>query len=537
MKARLASRPSAIIGAALGLLAFFMAALLTNHGLVDSTLPAGPGLTLDESFNITQGVYLADAITRHGPLLFTPTVAKEVFQDPEYLPDHPPLARIQIGLAHEFLNWAIPGSERAAFNVPAARLGSCLAFGLMTTLLFRMAAIHFGTAAATLTALLTIASPRMIGHARLASLESGTSLAWVIALIPLLKYWTRDSAPTVRQAAVGGLCWGILLLTKIQAVLLAPAVIIWALARFRQRAVLPLGVWGFTGFAMLLIGWPWLWENPVENLLQYLGRTTDRLTLYCWYLDTRYADRAVPWHFPSVMLISTLSPWTLLGLALRFRSEKLQPTEQLLILTSIVPLLIFSVPGVPVYDGIRLFLVSLPGLCLIAARGFAAFVEAPARRHPKSSKRRFVAVLFSLILLPLPWSMQPFAINQYGPLCGGNRGAAALGLESGFWADALNGDFWAQVPLGSTLFVAPVSHQFQLDWLKLLVPAIKERKIQLLPWEYDAKKQPGPLLLIHRLADLRPELQRPRPDERQIAAAALSGVLLARVVETAPTAP
>ncbi|MCA9066776.1 MAG: hypothetical protein KDA96_27100, partial [Planctomycetaceae bacterium] len=55
--------------------AFLIAASRINHGLIDSSLPTGPGLTPDESFNIEQGVYLSHALRQHGPLLFTPETA------------------------------------------------------------------------------------------------------------------------------------------------------------------------------------------------------------------------------------------------------------------------------------------------------------------------------------------------------------------------------------------------------------------------------------------------------------------------------
>ena len=91
------------------IVAFCVAASRINHGLVGSSLPAGPGLTLDESFNIGQGVYMFASFMDYGPLLFTPTGAKEVFGAQGYLPDHPPLARFMLGAAHQLTSWAIPG--------------------------------------------------------------------------------------------------------------------------------------------------------------------------------------------------------------------------------------------------------------------------------------------------------------------------------------------------------------------------------------------------------------------------------------------
>ncbi|MFM7865093.1 MAG: hypothetical protein ACKPHU_12840, partial [Planctomycetaceae bacterium] len=60
-----------------------------------------------------------------------------------------------------------------------------------------------------------------------------------------------------------------------------------------------------------------------------------------------------------------------------------------------------------------------------------------------------------------------------------------MGLETSYWADALNGNFWKQVPENSTLLVAPVSHQFQLDSLQTMVPVIQQRNIRLKPWLYE----------------------------------------------------
>ncbi len=530
MKPRQRHISASLPALAAGTLALLLSAVMINHGLTDSILPAGAGLTVDESFNIDQGIYLSRALEQHGPLILSPQTGIAVFRN--YLPDHPPLVRLEIGMAHDFLGWLIPGSENVAYNVPAARLGACLAFAMMTALLCRFTIRHYGLTTGIFTALLVIGSPRLIGHARLAALESGTNLAWVMALLPLLAWWTADAPPTRWRAVVSGCCWGLLLLSKIQAVLLAPAVLIWGLSRFRIKSIMPLTLWGLSGIVVLFACWPWLWDDPLANFLQYLGRTTDRQTLYCWYLGERFADKDIPWHFPTVMLASSLSAWTVAGLLLRFRCGRPDRCEQLLLLTSGIPVLVFSLPGVPVYDGIRLFLVALPGLCVVAARGYAGLFLCRSKSSGSASQRGPVLVTqLLLLLLPLPWTLQPFAINQYGPLCGGNRGAAKLGFEAGFWADALNGDFWIRIPENTTLYVAPVSHEFQLPALQQLVPILQQRNIDLQPWHYDSATEPGPLLLIHRLADLRPELQRISPEETQLARAESAGMVLARAIE------
>ena len=515
--------------------AFVAAALFINPGLVDSPLPDGPGLTTDESFNILQGIYLAQALEQHGPLLFTPAVAQQVFRTPDFLPDHPPLARLLIGIAHESTAWLIPGAEAAVCNVAAARLASCFTFALTAALLTGFALRRWGSATAFAAAALLIGSPQLIGHARLAALETTVNFTWTLALLPLLAHWTSHAPPRNKQAALAGICFGLLLLTKVQAILLPPVVVGWTLLRFRHRGIRPLLIWGLTAGLLFFAAWPWLWEDPLQRTLQYLGRTTNRTILYCWYLGERWVDREVPWHYPLVILLCSLPIATAIGLLLRCRIRQFAPDEQLLLAASLFPLIVFAVPGVPVYDGNRLFLICFPGLILLAARGWAASLAGYSSKllQPRITT---ISTGLALVLLPLPWTMQPFALNQYSLLCGGNYGASALGLEAGYWGDALNAQFWRQVPENSTLLVAPVSHQFQLSSLETMVPLISQKKIHLKPWLYEDSREPLPcrLLLIHRLADLRPELAQPRPERPEILSIRCSGTPLARLVEVLP---
>ena len=534
-------RPRSILSPAFGLLAALLSAALVNPGLVDSALPAGPGLTLDESFNIEQGVRLARGLAEYGPLLWVPGSGSQVFAEPEHLPDHPPLGRLVLGLAHEWLGWLIPGAGSAIFNVAGARLGSGLAFGLTVWCVVEFCRRRYGAVTAATTGLMLIGLPPLMGHSRLAALETCTNLAWSAAVVGLLSWWTRSKPPTSRQAIFSGVFWGLLLLTKVQGILLPPAVLMWAVLRFRGGSIRPLMLWTVAGLAVAFCGWPWLWEDPLGHSLQYLGRTTNRSVLYCWYLGERYEDRLVPWHYSWVMLACSLPVWTLAGLVLRAVQRRMDAAEWLLLLTTAVPLCVFSVPGVPVYDGIRLFLPSLLGLAVLAGRGWGGLIEGFAGGLPagagwaggwvRSPQVPVVLVLLLLALVPLPWTMQPFAINQYGVICGGNRGAAALGMEACYWGDSLNGDFWRLVPEGSVLEVAPVSHPQQLAALQLLVPLVSERRITLRPYLYGehGAEEPETLLLLHRLADLRTELRGDRAGWREQLRVEQSGVPLARV--------
>lgn len=537
---------SILISVLIAVAAFILAASRINHGLVDSSLPAGPGLTLDESFNIGQGIYVLEAFLHHGPLLFTASAADEVFGDPAYLPDFPPLGRVILGAAHHLTAWVIPGAEQSPFNVPAARLGSCTALAATVLLLMEFVRRRYDMATAIAAALCLLLMPRVVGHARLATQEMTTTLAWLATLVPLLTWWTGATPPTNRQCLISGLLWGLLLLTKVQGLLLPPLVIAWAFWVFRWSAVRPLVLWGVSGLFVFYAGWPWLWLDPLNHTLQYVRTTADRPTLYVWYLGQRYADKAVPWHFPFVMTMATLPVSVTLFVFWRFCGRQFTKVEGLATASILWPLIVFAVPGTPVYDGVRLYVVIMPLIAFIAGRGLISALQLLSGRlresrfvesSVKPTLAKKVAGAFCIVALVATgrqFTVQgPFCLAQYSLLALGTQGAVdVLGLESSYWSDGLNGDFWKQVPANSTVYVAPVSHQFQLSDLRQLVPVVRKRNIRLLPFEYDPQEQRGLVLLNHRLADLRPDLRKVPPGAKIVAESRYCGIVLARLIDT-----
>ena len=532
----------------LALTAFLLAACRINHGLIDSSLPAGPGLTLDESFNIGQGVYMFESFLEQGPFLFTPTGAEEVFGARGYLPDHPPLARFMLGAAHQLTSWAIPGAEDSMLNVPAARLGSCFFLALTVLLLTEFVRRRYGLPTAIWSAIALLLMPRVIGHARIAAQETTTTFFWLLAVVPLLSWWTEDEAPSTKRSLIAGILFGLLLASKIQGVFLPPLVVAWSLYRFQWKAIRPLAIWGLTGFAVFFVLWPWLWLDPVKNLTQYIIKTSDRPILYVWYLGQRYADKAVPFHYPFAILLATTPVAVMAALVTRLCKRAFDRIEWLALGTLFFPLFVFALPGTPVYDSVRLFLIVMPMLAFLAARGLIQLTEwlpGKVTSHstetpPVSKVRRILAAGLCAVMFFVTAARfnlhQPYCLEEYSLLVGGTKTAVdVLGLECSYWAEGMNGDFWNQVPENSTVFVAPVSHQFQLQDLQQLVPVVQQRNINLQSFLYEPTKQRGLLLLLHRLADLPPGLRKVPPAAKVIAEATYRGVVMARLVDTSET--
>ncbi len=531
----------------MGLLAFLLSASRVNHGLVDSPLPAGPGLTTDEGINVRQSVFLFEAFERHGPMMMLPGSSEQVYGDDGYLPDHVPLGRFLLGAFHELTSWSIGGAELSHYNVPAARLASCWAFGTTVFLVVMFCCRRYNVATGILAAVLLILMPRVIGHSRIASLETLTTLAWFAALFPLLNWWTSARPPRPTHAAVSGVLWGVLMLVKIQAIFLPPVITLFAFARFQLRAFIPLSIMAVTGLAIFYCGWPWLWLDPVENGSSYLMSTTERLTVNNWYLAHRLDDKATPWHYPAAMLAMTIPVHALCGFALRLTRRKLDSTEWLLLLSALVPVVVFSVPGVPVYDGVRLFLFVMPAIAILSARGIVSLLSPHFARNNSDvatvgAGGRKVPAAVAIFICVLCLADAALTVPQLGPFAADAWNnirrlipSQPEQFEACYWGDALNGDFWKQVPEGSTVAVAPVLHGVLLQDMESMIPVIRERRIKLEPYYYRPAEQRGLVLLIHRLADLPPQLRQPPENRDPLVEVQSDDRILAQLIDTSKT--
>lgn len=499
----------------------------------------GPGLTIDEIFNVDVGARIADRVLA-GDVTGT-------IREARTLPDHPPLGRLWLGLAHEVVILvAPPRGEHAPLVVAAARVGSAVAFGILVWLIGFATARWYGNLAGWGASIALVLMPRVFGHAHLAALETTLNLTYTLAILSVAHKWSHDRAPTLRTAAICGICLGLALLTKIQAIFIPIPIAVWALINWRHKALLPLLVWGLVGLLVFFCGWPWLWLDPVGNVLKYLGHASERSSIQVWYWGQAFADRNVPWHYPWVLFATTVpiglhalgvwgviarrnpvcdphregeAPAEPLGLPasipnqppqtsnpgepspVRAGTPRPQPpahppriSPQCLILTNILfPLIMFSVPGVAVYDGERLFLIVYPLWAIFIGRGCTACWSWLQRRLSP----RLAAVLLTLFLAAQSvglWQLAPCWLSYYNAAVGGLWGADKLGLPVTYWGDSVTRKLLVQaadsLPRNSVIEVVPVLHQFQLRAWESQCPRLRQQGITLK--EMDLKGPPEP---------------------------------------------
>jgi hypothetical protein len=537
-------------------------------------LPEGPGLTIDESFNVEQGYYLVEQARALGWLNLMPGTSQEAYRvENGYNPDHPPLGRWWLGI-HHHLMWRMwpPREPDGPVVTACARSGSATAFALTVLLVGATARGWSGTAAGVMTAMSVVMMPRLFGHAHLASLETITNLTCTAATLAVANWWAGPALPTRRIAMLTGILFGLALLTKIQAVLIPVPVACWALWRWRTHAILPLVWWGLAAFVVFFAGWPYLWTDPPGHLLEYLGRTTNRATIQVWYLGQKYADKAVPWHYSLVMFAVTV-PAVLHGLGLlglfhrvvqhpadlapdrprtgipltttepdRDSSRAIDVATRhsrdvLLLACALFPLAVFALPGVAVYDGERLFLTTFPLWALFIGRGWVALWHL---RHGRSHSRAIGAVACSACLLfaasPLV-TMTPCHLSYYNrlvPLIAGK--GQRHGLEIDYWGEGITRQLLQRlvevVPAGSEVAVVPTLHQFQADEYRRQSPILRRHKIATVEYR-DRPPSQKYVLVFRRRADLPERLIEGPVGSTILAATRLHGETLAYLAEIA----
>jgi hypothetical protein len=430
------------------------------------------------------------------------------------------------------------------FVTDCARFGSASAFALTIFLIGAFATKWYGRTAGVVAAISLVLMPRLFSHAHIASLETFLNGTYSLTILSVAHWWSKHCRtanavaikPTnttsradvsvskipVSIAILTGVLFGLVLLSKIQAILIPPVVGAWGLWHWRQRAIWPLMVFGVTGLIVLCVGWPWLWLDPLHHLREYFARTTSRAELHCFYLGQVWADKEAPWHYPFVMFAVTVPIGLhLLGLLSLFGRGSIlrQPREQLVFAATVFPLILFALPGVAVYDGERLFLVSYPLWGVFIGKGASlAWNWLEQKVHDGRFRalanvrvRVATAVLFFAAQAIGLVTTHPCQLSYYNLLVGGLSGAERLGFERTYWGDSftrrLLTEVAAAVPKGSTIAVSPVLHQFQLDEILTQSPILRACRIQLIA-SSDARRQTkvriAGELIFCRKADLLP---------------------------------
>lgn len=531
-------------------------ALLTLAAAAATSSPTGngPGVTCDEGYHVAVGKRLVSALRHQGLAFFAPSNIRRNFPwQPDGPPVHPPLGNLILGTGHHLLDPA--PDDPMSLSIPTARLVTALGLAALVLVVGYWTARRDGPLAGTIAALTVPLVPRVFGHGHLAALDLLTAL-FLVAAMWAVSHSLRSPRRWL-MTGVAGAIWGLALLVRLHAVLLIPPVIVLMGFVDRKQAWKPLLLWLAAGATVSFVGWPWLWLDSIGHLIQYLGSATERQAVHVFYGGRIWLDHQVPWHYPWVMTLfvmpigflafGAVGAWSQ---AKRWRAE---PEGLFALGTSAWILVVFSLPGVPVYDGVRLFLVVFPlwavavgiGASWLAAalrrwlgiRGLldtaAAPASAPSRaKSGKSARPRRAAADSGLKLLDLAPGVgapeivvgaaialhgmalvvyQPFHLCHYNLLIGGLGGAARAGFELDYWGVSLREPL-LEIAADSKgpILLAPSLAPFQAPAIQLTSPSLlqaleREPLARLVAYgDRPGLDSPAPqyAIVYHRRADL-----------------------------------
>lgn len=521
----------------------FVLALVAGLAAVVTLAPenGGPGMTCDEPYHVAYGKRLVHAVTHQGLGFFAPENIRKNFDwRPGGPPVHPPLGNWLLGWTHFVFDPA--PDDLAGVSVVSARFAPALAFGVLVFLVGWGTGRIEGPVAGTVASAAVFLVPRVFGHAHLAALDTFTSLFFAATLIALVEADLRGGR--LGWFAVAGVMWGLTLLTRLHGVLLLPPVAAWLAWRMRVRGIFPLAVWSAAGGATLFAGWPWLWLDPIGHLRQFVGTATGRMPIHVFYLGHAWADHDVPRHYAVVMFLATLPlGFLLLGLLgfwARRRVRLSPPGFYLLTGTALFLVAVFSWPRVPVYDGVRLFLMAFPLWAVAVGSGVKWLVEHRAWAA-RSLRFRYVVVGALLALQGIGLVLyHPCYLSHYGLIVGGLPGAARLGFEVTYWGDSVTESLLSAIPdtaRNATVLFGPNLAPFQASMVPTCSASLTAKKVTMIGWDGSSREVPSGCrygVLYNRRADLK-ETPDGSLGTTLLAEQRILGVWTARLIEFPPS--
>ncbi|MEE8409908.1 MAG: glycosyltransferase family 39 protein [Myxococcota bacterium] len=397
--------------------------------------------------------------------------------------EHPPVAKYIMGIGwllfHHWTGWLD--------EVDACRAGVMLLWAWMCALVFGLVRQHRGPSAGIFAGLALALMPRVLFHAHAETLDMPVTALLVMTFDAVLRCM---ETPRYRTAIAGTVFFGLALGAKLNAPFFLAALLVYLIIERPPRLEgvslrlpsLPIVVVGMICISPLTawLLWPWMWFDTVARLQQYVQFHSQHYGIFFYFRGVLYGEHVAPWYAPwllmlmtvplPVMLFALAGAWppmrTLIGrlpgsarlgerldasrvakhvnassLGLvtsdALRDDPAVRLALLAVLQAAVQLTAVSLPGVPVYGGIKLFLPAFPFLAILAGLAFGSLVaEIQSTSLPERTRRAIVAGTAVLLLLPGAIGVVAYSgtwLSYYNAWAGGVRGATAAGHERQYY--------------------------------------------------------------------------------------------------------
>jgi 4-amino-4-deoxy-L-arabinose transferase-like glycosyltransferase len=383
--------------------------------------------------------------------------------------EHPPLTKILGGLTNGLFN-----KQLGWFHEYVAYRISLLAFIIpMTLAFFSFARSHLGVWPALLVSLALMFHPQLFFHAHIGASDYAITAMWFVTAYAL---WRSEES--FRWIFLASVALGLSLLTKINGLSLyaiVALVMLMHLARdYRlhrgersggqlalvKQVLLRAATLSAIPILVFYACWPWLWRSPVDRIWSYVAFFIWHREIPTYYFGTQYL--VPPWHLPPILTLLTTPTLVVLLFLVGLFSRTFATRVRIFILANLILAIAIISLSHSKHDGIRLFLPAIPFLYLIAGAGLVTIYGYLRERSQGSKWAQYFPLTFSALVVALMGlaivqsvvRYHPFQTAYFNEIVGGDRGAAALGLEYEFWCgsyiDALK---WLERHSESTFWV------------------------------------------------------------------------------------
>jgi hypothetical protein len=442
----------------------------------------GLGMNRDEGFYVDA----AEAYARWWDLLLSgdPSALDRAVIDRawEVNHEHPSLPKSLFAfswLAQQ--RWHLFPQDSMAFRFPGMVLSA-----LTLWVLYLFGTRLYGRRAGLYAALAYALIPGVFYHSHLDCFDTP-----IVFMLVLVTYAYHRALTRPAWAIWAGIAYGFCLETKHNAWILPLVFLVhWLFViglerRARKRGERPrlsLVPWWLVGMAALgpplFLGmWPWMWNDTIPRIGEYVGFHVNHVHYNIAYLGTTYFSPPSPTSYAWVTTLFTVPLVTLVlgaaGIVLRsrallpawalerlWRDGRLEPdparTDVLVFGSFFTPMFVMMMPSTPIFGGTKHFLMAYAMLCVFGGAALArmsdVFAADLARWLAKSrlavagalppwaSRPRLGAAALALALggslsssvLDTAHS-HPFGLSFYTWAAGGVPGAADLGMNRQFW--------------------------------------------------------------------------------------------------------
>ncbi|MEX2007720.1 MAG: phospholipid carrier-dependent glycosyltransferase [Candidatus Levyibacteriota bacterium] len=181
------------------------------------------------------------------------------------------------------------------------------------------------------------------------------------------------------------------------------------------------------GFVVFFASWPYLWQDPVNNLgniflwYKHIGTSTNYTPAFLLYGFNTYP---AVWTFLTTPLITLLLLITgiLWSLGKIIKKDKKTSLLVLILLWFFVPFIRVTVPGASLYGGVRQIMEFVPAMAILSGIGLTGIIDFT---KPKIVRNFVVFILLCLFLFGV-WDVMRIHPNEtvyFNQIAGGLSGA------------------------------------------------------------------------------------------------------------------